>query len=211
MLYWISGDFLIVCVLIEVLCNGKQVMVFVEFKVCFDEVNNIQWVCQFEDVGVYVVYGFIGYKMYCKCSLVVCCEGCGLWCYVYFGMGNYNLWIVKFYIDLSYFMLWEEFMEDVVNFFNLLMGFSCLLDFQYLLVVLFNFYCWMQEFIQSEVDSVVVGCFVCIMVKMNLLVDKIIIDNFYVVLQVGVKIDFIVCGVCCFVLGVKGFSENICV
>lgn len=74
MFYWVGKDLLIVEVLMEVCENGKQVVVFVEFKVCFDEENNIGWVWVLEDVGVYVVYGFVGFKMYVKMCLVVWCE-----------------------------------------------------------------------------------------------------------------------------------------
>ena len=208
-LYRTSGDSPIVRALIEASRNGKQVTALVELKARFDEANNIQWARQLEDAGVHVVYGLIGHKTHCKCSLVVRREGRGLRRYAHLGTGNYNPRTAKLYTDLSYFTSREELTEDVANLFNSLTGFSRSPDFQHLLVAPFNLHRRMQELIQSEADSAAAGRPARIMVKMNSLVDKTTIDNLYAASQAGVKIDLIVRGVCCLVPGVKGLSENI--
>lgn len=56
----------------------------------------------------------------------------------------------------------------------------------------------MVVMIEWEVDYCLNGGIGCIVVKMNFLVDIQIICVFYVVFQVGVQIDLIVWGICCF-------------
>lgn len=48
-----------------------------------------------------------------------------------------------------------------------------------------------------------------IKLKLNSLLDFNMIDRLYKVSEVGVKIKFIVRGICCLIFGKKGFSENI--
>ena len=208
-LYRTSGDSPIVRALIEASKNGKQVTALVELKARFDEANNIQWARQLEDAGVHVVYGLVGHKTHCKCSLVVRREGKGLRRYAHLGTGNYNPRTAKLYTDISYFTSREELTEDVANLFNSLTGFSRSPDFQHLLVAPFNLHRRIQELIQREAGNAAAGRPARIMAKMNSLVDKATIDNLYAASQAGVRIDLIVRGVCCLVPGVKGLSENI--
>lgn len=64
-----------------------------------------------------MVYGIVGYKMYVKMMLVVCCEGVKFRCYVYFGIGNYYVGNVCLYFDYSLFICNEELVEDVYKIF----------------------------------------------------------------------------------------------
>lgn len=208
-LYRTSGDSPIVRALIDASKNGKQVTALVELKARFDEANNIQWAKQLEEAGVHVVYGLVGHKTHCKCSLVVRREGPHLRRYVHLGTGNYNPKTAKLYTDLSLFTSRTDITEDVANLFNTLTGFSRKPTFERLLVAPFNLHSRLQELIDIESANALAGKPARIMAKMNSLVDKATIDRLYTASQNGVQIDLIIRGICCLVPGVRGLSENI--
>jgi polyphosphate kinase len=178
-LYRTSGDSPIVRALIAASHNGKQVTALVELKARFDEANNIQWARQLEEAGVHVVYGLVGHKTHCKCSLVVRREARGMRRYVHLGTGNYNPRTARLYTDLSYFTAREEITSDVANLFNSLTGFSRDPSFDHLLVAPFNLHARIQELIGRERDNAAAGRPARIMAKMNSLVDKATIDSLY--------------------------------
>ncbi len=208
-LYRTSGDSPIVRALMDAAINGKQVTALVELRARFDEANNIHWARQLEEAGVHVVYGLVGHKTHCKCSLVVRREGDGLRRYVHLGTGNYNPKTARLYTDLSLLTSREHLTAEVAQLFNTLTGFGRSPEFKHLLVAPFNMYSRIQELIARETANAAAGRPARIIAKMNKLVDQGTIDSLYAASQAGVKIDLIVRATCCLFAGVKGLSENI--
>ena len=208
-LYRTSGDSPIVRALMDASLNGKQVTALVELKARFDEANNIHWARQMEEAGVHVVYGLIGHKTHCKCSLVVRREGSALKRFVHLGTGNYNPKTARLYTDISLLTANEAITEEVAQLFNTLTGAGRTPEFKRLLVAPFNLHAKIQELIAHEAANASAGKPARIIAKMNKLVDQVTIDNLYAASQAGVKIDLIVRATCCLVPGVKGMSENI--
>ena len=210
-LYRTSGDSPIIGALIEASRNGKQVTALIELKARFDEANNIKWARELEEAGVHVVFGLVGHKTHCKCSMIVRQEADGLRRYAHLGTGNYNPKTARLYTDLSLLTCNPEITAEVALLFNSLTGFARSPEFKHLIVAPFNLHSRIQELIATEAANAAAGKPARIIAKMNKLVDKVTIDNLYAASQAGVQIDLVVRATCCLLPGVKGLSDNISV
>lgn len=208
-LYRVGSNSPVVKYLIEAAERGKQVAVLVELKARFDEENNIFWARELEKVGAHVVYGLIGLKTHAKMTLVVRKEGENLRRYVHLATGNYNATTAKIYTDLGLFTDNEDICEDVSDIFNYLTGYSKQTEFRKLLVAPISLRESLLDFIKREIDNVKNGGEGYIIIKMNSLVDPVMIAALYEASNSGVKVDLIVRGICSLIPGKPGLSENI--
>lgn len=210
-LYRVGSNSPILKYLIEAAERGKQVAVLVELKARFDEENNIFWARELEKVGVHVVYGLVGLKTHAKMTLVVRRESDGVKKYVHLSTGNYNLTTAKIYTDIGLFTSDEEISSDVTEIFNYLTGYSKQTNFRKLIVAPINMREKLLSFIMKESENVKSGGTGKIILKMNSLVDPVLIAALYEASQSGVDIELIIRGICCLVPGVPGLSETITV
>ena len=210
-LYRTGGDPRIIGALESAVRNGKQVTAVVELRARFDEANNIQWARQLEEAGVHVVYGLVGYKIHAKSCLVVRREGLQIRRYVHLATGNYNPTTAKIYTDLGLLTCRPEFGEDVTNFFNLLTGICQFQSLGKLLAAPFDLPNRLLELVNREADNARQGLPARIILKINSLADRRIIETLYRASEAGVQIDLIVRGICCLRPGLKGISRNITV
>lgn len=210
-LYRTGGDPRIVGALMHAVRNGKQVTAVVELKARFDEANNILWARRLEEAGVHVVYGLVGYKIHCKMCLIVRREPDAIRRYVHLSTGNYNPTTARIYTDIGLLTCREDFGEDVTNLFNLLTGICQFQGTRKILVAPFELHARFLALIDRERRNAEHGLPSRIIVKMNALVDREVIEALYRASQAGVKIDLIVRGICCLRPQVKGLSDNITV
>lgn len=208
-LYRVSKDSPIIAALIRAAENGKQVMALVELKARFDEDNNIQWARQLERSGVHVVYGVIGLKTHTKIALAIRREKGELRGYCHVGTGNYNSRTSGLYTDVGILSCNADLIQDLVELFNYLTGFSKQQHFRKLLVAPVTLRQRMQELIQRETDHARAGRPAAIKAKINALVDAAIIALLYEASQAGVQIDLVVRGMCSLRPGLEGISDNI--
>ncbi|MFA3782545.1 polyphosphate kinase 1 [Melioribacteraceae bacterium 4301-Me] len=208
-LYRIGQDSPIVKYLIEAAERKKQVAVLVELKARFDEENNIYWAKELEKAGVHVVYGLVGLKTHAKMTLVVRKEIDGVQRYAHISTGNYNPETAKLYTDIGIFTADEKICSDVSEIFNFLTGYSELKQFNKLIVSPINTREKIIEFIENEIKYARQGKKAHIILKLNALVDPLIIAALYKASQEGVKIELIVRGICCLIPQIQGLSENI--
>jgi polyphosphate kinase len=188
---------------------GKQVVVVVEIKARFDEQRNIQWAHRLEDSGAHVVYGVMGLKTHAKALLVVRQEGDEIRRYVHIGTGNYNGVTARLYEDLGLFSCRPELGEDTSQLFNLMTGYSRRPDFRELCVAPDGLREALTMRIEREAAHARAGRPSRIVMKMNSLVDPLMIRALYQASQDGVEIDLIVRGICCLRPGLPGVSERI--
>lgn len=210
-LYRVSGHSPIIEALAQAAENGKQVTVLLELKARFDEENNIHSAKRLEEAGCHVIYGIVGLKTHCKALLIVRKEEDGIRRYVHFGTGNYNDVTAKMYTDLGLFTSNPYFGADASALFNMLSGHSEPTSMYKTAVAPINLREKFLNMIKKESENAKQGKEARIIIKVNSIVDKEIIEALYKASTSGVKIDLIVRGICCLRPQIPGISERITV
>lgn len=208
-LYRVARESQIVSALIKAAENGKEVHVVVELRARFDEENNIIWSKRLEEAGVNVVYGLGEYKVHSK-LLVITRRVNGRICYItQVGTGNYNESTAKLYTDLCLITAKREFGEDGNRIFTGILTGNPTSHTQYLLAAPKNMKTMVLHFIDEEIRIAKQGFPAQIIIKINSLTDKDIIDRLIQASMAGVKIRMIVRGICCLRAGIPGYTDNI--
>jgi polyphosphate kinase len=115
------------------------------------------------------------------------------------------------YTDISYLTYRADYGSDASAFFNTVTGRSRFVHFQKISMAPFGLRERLGSLIRSEAERARQGEPAEIMLKMNSLEDKEMIEALYEASQAGVKIRLNVRGICCLRPGVKGVSDNISV
>ncbi|MBN1204142.1 MAG: polyphosphate kinase 1 [Myxococcaceae bacterium] len=207
--YRTSDSSPLVPALIRATEGGKQAVCMVELKARFDERTNIHWALALEEAGVHVVYGIPGLKTHAKAILIVRREGERIRHYVHIGTGNYNPKTARLYTDLGLFTTDPELGADVADLFNYLTGFARPQSFRKLLVAPINMRAGLLAELRRTVAAHAKDRPTRIQMKMNALVDPVMIRALYDASRAGVKVDLNIRGICCLRPGLPGVSENI--
>ena len=208
-LYRVGRNAPVVDALLEAVENGKQVAVLLELKARFDEESNIEWARKLEEYGVHVVYGLMGLKVHCKALLIVRKEGDVIRRYAHLSTGNYNSVTSQLYTDIGLLTCDPTIGADCTDLFNFLTGYSAKTSYRKLLVAPVTLRERFQKLIEREIEHQRNGRGGHMILKMNALVDKKMIQLLYQASQAGVKMDLLVRGICCLRPGIPDVSENI--
>lgn len=210
-LYRVGKEGRIIRSLMKAAENGKEVLAVVELSARFDEEENIEWATQLTDAGCRVVYGVEEYKVHSKVLLITRKEEKGIRYITQIGTGNYNERTSRLYTDLSLITSDPGIGMDAVNLFNDILVNSLEGRYENLWVAPAYMFGHILQRIQKEIDHAKKGEEAAILVKMNSLTNKDIIDKLIEASQAGVLIRMIVRGICCLRPGVPGLTDNVTV
>ncbi len=199
----------VVNALLKAARRGKKVMVFVELKARFDEESNIHWAEEMKSKGINVLYSFPGIKVHSKLALIKRTEGKKDKYYCYLATGNFNEKTAQLYCDTGLFTSDTRLTKEVKMVFNHLGDTKIKPKFNHLLVAQFNMRKTFIKLIDNEIALAKEGKKARIILKMNSLEDKKMIQKLYDASNAGVKINLIIRGICCLIPGVTGLSKNI--
>ena len=191
--------------------NGKEVTAIIELRARFDEASNIAVANYLQEAGAVVVYGIVGYKTHAKLMMIVRREDDRIRRYVHLSTGNYHAGNAKIYTDYGLFSADPDISEDVHKIFQELTGMGKPANLKKLLHAPFTLHDKLMAFIDDEIHHAKAGRPAHIIVKVNALTERRLIDKLYDASQAGVKIELILRSICCLRPQVKGLSENITV
>ncbi len=191
--------------------NGKNVSALFELKARFDEENNIREAERLQKAGCFVIHGISRYKTHTKLLLIVRKEPQGIMRYAHLSSGNYNESTSRLYTDISLLTTNEVYCQDVSEFFNAITGHSQPAFYQRLITAPKDMRNTLIHLVRKEADNAIKGLKSGVVIKINSLEDRELIDELYLASQAGVKIQLIVRGICCLRPQRKDLSENITV
>ncbi len=206
-LYRLGSESPVIEALIAAAKNNIDVTAVVELKASFDEETNFKWATKLKEGGVNVIMGYPGVKVHAKCCLVTRIEDGKIVRYANISTGNYNAKTAKIYSDMSLFTANEEICSDAAVLFAMFSGSIPTPVYRRLIVSPHS----MNETLISKIEreAEVSGKHGKIIMKMNSLTDRDIINALYAASEKGVKIDLSVRGICILRPGVPGLSETI--
>ncbi|MBK8081142.1 MAG: polyphosphate kinase 1 [Saprospiraceae bacterium] len=190
--------------------NGKQVSTFIEVKARFDEEANLKWGEELESAGVSVFYSMPGYKVHSKIALVRRLENGKPTLFTYLSTGNFHEDTAKVYSDFGLFTSDKRITSEAARVFTFLETKQRPIEpFEHLGIGLFNLKEKFIALIDREIKNAKNRKKASMILKMNSIQDKEMIEKLYEASEAGVKIKMIIRGICCLIPGIKGLSENI--
>ncbi len=208
-LYRTGSDSMLVDILVNAARAGKEVTVIIELRARFDEAANIHLATYLQEAGAHVVYGVVGFKTHAKMLLVTRREKGRIRNYAHLSTGNYHATTARHYTDMGLLTSDKKITKDVHKLFLQMTGMSKKSELTTLLQSPFTLHKTILEFIEQEIENAQAGKCARIILKINALTHKDIIDALYKASQAGVEIDLITRSICCLRPGIKGVSENI--
>ena len=208
-IYRVAKKSRIIHSLIDAANNGKKVTVVVELRARFDEAANIDWANILTDAGVKVVFGVPSLKIHSKLCLITRHENGEAVRYAHIGTGNFNEKTAKIYTDFSLLTRNPDITAEVEGVFEYIEYPYKRYKFNHLLVSPINSRRQIYRLIDNELSNAKAGQPSGIILKINNLVDRDLINRLYAAGQAGVPIQMIIRGMCALRPGVPGLSDNI--
>ncbi len=208
-IYRVADNSKVVNALMNACRNGKQVNVVIELQARFDEEANIYWSRKLEEVGANIFFGIPRLKVHAKLLSIVRVEDRRLVNYACVSTGNFHEGTASVYSDLTLFTADPRIAREVKKVFDFFANTYKNQAYQHLIVSPLYMRKKFYRFIDNEIRNAQNGKKAKIILKINNLVDKEIIEKLYKANNVGVEIILIIRGICSLIPGIPGMSENI--
>ncbi|QEY50443.1 polyphosphate kinase 1 [Legionella longbeachae] len=208
-LYRTRSESVMVDALVDAAHSGKEVTAVIELRARFDEESNLKLANRLHAAGILVLYGVVGFKTHAKMTLVVRRAHGKLKRYVHLSTGNYHEYTAKRYTDFGLLTCEPTIASDTQIIFQQLTGLGKVVKLKSLSHSPFTLQKTLLQYIEQCTATALKKGDSEILLKVNGLADKTIIQALYRASQAGVKINLLVRGVCCLKPGLPGVSENI--
>ncbi len=209
-LYRLASDSKVINALINAVRNGKQVVVVIELKARFDEEANLRWRRRLEEEGVMVKIGIPNMKVHAKICVIKRREFNQTKHFGFVSTGNLNESTARIYGDHCLLTSNARILTDINKVFECLEKETPNLAILKSLKVLVASPVSTRKFFQSQIEKQVQLARkkkqASMMVKLNSLSDKLIIEDLYGASKAGVKVDLVIRGICCAVTDQKNFK-----
>ena len=208
-LYRVADSSKIANALVNAIKNGKKVTVLVELQARFDEQNNIYWANKLQEEGATVIYGVPGLKVHSKLFLITTRERGKEIKYAHIGTGNFNEKTARIYTDFSLLTADKAITDEISAVFDFYANNFKTGSYKHLAVAPFFMRQTFVNLIDKEIANAKAGKKAYMILKMNSLVDKAMIEKLYEASKAGVQISLIIRGICSLVTEIDGYSDNI--
>ncbi len=210
--YRLAKNSKIVNALINAVRNGKQVTVVLELRARFDEEANMRWKEHLEEEGVNVVLGIPNMKVHAKICLIKKRTFNKIKEYGFVSTGNLNENTATYYGDHCLLTTNKNIIADLNKVFNYLENplkkTVVYKNCKTLSVAPFNMRAAFSALIDKEIRNYKKTKKGSIIIKLNSLVDKELIDKLYAAAKVGVDIKLVIRGICCAYTQQKVFKDH---
>lgn len=202
----------IVNALIGAARNGKEVTVMLELRARFDEESNLKWKKILETEGIKVLTGIPNRKVHAKLCIIKKRINNKTIQYGFVSTGNFNEKTAKIYGDHLLMTSDREIMADINKIFNVLKSpktvtLESMKTFKNLLVCPNFMREKIEHLIDKEIEEAKAGRKAEIILKVNSLSDKGLIEKIYSAAEAGVEINMIVRGIYC-AINQKSFKKK---
>lgn len=193
--------------------NGKAVTVMLELRARFDEEANLDWKQTLEEAGVKVLLGAPNQKVHGKICVIKSRKNNKTIYYGFVSTGNLNEKTAKIYGDHLLLTCDRRVMADANKVFNYLehpkSRTAVLQSCTYLQVAPYNMRSQFVALIDKEIKYALAKKKAVIVVKVNSLSDKILIEKLTEAARAGVEVKLIIRGICCMLTESKKFKKKV--
>jgi polyphosphate kinase len=207
--YRVARNSKVINALMNACRNGKRVNVVIELQARFDEEANIYWSRKLEEVGANIYFGIPNLKVHAKLVCIVRRENSKLVNYACVSTGNFHEGNAAVYSDLILFTSDKRITNEVKRTFDFFEHTYRNQHYKHLVASPLYMRRKFYAHIDNEIKNAKEGKEAYIILKINNLVDKNIIEKLYEANNAGVKITLNIRGICSLIPGVPGMSENI--